>query len=105
MPPMRCLVALALLAGCRDVHAVADASSGPGDCAVSDTAIDTPTDPVDGAPARLPCTGTFGTALTSSGFGRLDGFLVAIVRPAGAGAATQTQITCTCKSRSTARST
>ena len=84
---MRCLVALlvalAPLAGCRDVHAVADASSGPGDCQPSDIAIDTATDPVDGPPTRLPCTGTFGTALTASGFGRLDGFLVAIVPPGG----------------------
>jgi hypothetical protein len=35
----------------------------------------------DGTPMRLPCTDTFGTAMTAS-FGRLDGYLVAIV-PAG----------------------
>lgn len=34
----------------------------------------------DGTPTRQPCTGTFGSAMTAT-FGRLDGFLVAIVDP------------------------
>jgi hypothetical protein len=38
----------------------------------------------DGTPMRLPCTNQFGTALTQV-FGRLDGFLVAIVAPGGGG--------------------
>lgn len=37
---------------------------------------------VDGTPTRKPCTSQFGSALPSSGtFGRLDGYLVAIVAP------------------------
>ncbi|MEO6772541.1 MAG: hypothetical protein ABI467_05890 [Kofleriaceae bacterium] len=37
---------------------------------------------LDGTPTRQPCTSQFGTALPSSGtFGRLDGYLVAIVAP------------------------
>ncbi|HEY0479506.1 MAG TPA: lamin tail domain-containing protein [Kofleriaceae bacterium] len=34
----------------------------------------------DGTPTRLPCTSTFGSAMTAA-YGRLDGFLVAIVNP------------------------
>ncbi|HEX3476404.1 MAG TPA: lamin tail domain-containing protein [Kofleriaceae bacterium] len=34
----------------------------------------------DGTPTRQSCTGTFGSAMTTA-FGRLDGFLVAIVNP------------------------
>jgi len=38
----------------------------------------------DGTPTRVPCTSTFGAALSNSPtFGRLDGFLVAIVPPGG----------------------
>jgi len=37
---------------------------------------------IDGTPTRMPCTSNFGTALPSSGtYGRLDGYLVAIVPP------------------------
>lgn len=37
---------------------------------------------VDGTPTRQPCTSNFGSALPSSGtYGRLDGYLVAIVAP------------------------
>jgi hypothetical protein len=36
----------------------------------------------DGAPMRLPCTNQLGNAMTSA-FGRLDGYLVAIVPPGG----------------------
>jgi len=39
-------------------------------------------DAVDGMPTRVPCTSQFGTALTSV-YGRLDGYLVAIVQPGG----------------------
>ena len=39
---------------------------------------------VDGTPTRLPCTSQLGSAMTTS-FGRLDGFLVAIVPPGGGG--------------------
>ena len=40
----------------------------------------------DGAPSRVPCTGQFGATMTTV-FGRLDGFLVAIVPPGGGGCA------------------
>jgi hypothetical protein len=38
----------------------------------------------DGTPTRLPCTGSFGSAMDTT-FGRLDGFLVSIVNPAPSG--------------------
>lgn len=34
----------------------------------------------DGTPTRLPCTSTFGSAMSAT-FGRLDGFLVSVVNP------------------------
>jgi hypothetical protein len=34
----------------------------------------------DGTPTRLPCTSSFGSAMTAT-FGRLDGFLVSVVNP------------------------
>ncbi len=38
----------------------------------------------DGTPTRLPCTSSFGQKLPASGtYGRLDGYLVAIVLPSG----------------------
>lgn len=38
----------------------------------------------DGTPTRLPCTSNFGQKLPASGtYGRLDGYLVAIVPPSG----------------------
>ena len=38
----------------------------------------------DGTPTRMPCTSNFGVLLPASGtFGRLDGYLVAIVAPSG----------------------
>jgi hypothetical protein len=49
---------------------VPDAGGGAPDAAVAG----------DGTPTRQPCTGTFGSAMTAT-FGRLDGFLVAIVNP------------------------
>jgi hypothetical protein len=42
--------------------------------------IDGTLDAVDGSPVRQPCTSQFGNALTSV-YGRLDGYLVAIVPP------------------------
>ncbi len=39
----------------------------------------------DGPPARVTCTTSFGTGLSPGGFGRLDGFVVAVVVP-GSGA-------------------
>ncbi|MEO8846165.1 MAG: hypothetical protein ABI591_04805 [Kofleriaceae bacterium] len=37
---------------------------------------------VDGPPTRMPCTSQFGSALPAAGtFGRLDGYLVAVVAP------------------------
>jgi hypothetical protein len=41
-----------------------------------------PTDPGDGTPTRLTCTGNFGSGLSSGSHGRLDGTLVSIVPPA-----------------------
>jgi hypothetical protein len=52
------------------------------DAGAGDTppAIDGTLDAVDGSPMRQPCTNNLGTALTSV-YGRLDGYLVAIVPP------------------------
>ncbi|HEU4730743.1 MAG TPA: hypothetical protein VFT22_22765 [Kofleriaceae bacterium] len=76
----RRLVLLALLAGCRgSTGAHIDAAVGrdaamdaAGDARMTDADI-------DGVPVREPCTDTFGTALTTSSYGRLDGYLVAII--------------------------
>lgn len=38
---------------------------------------------IDGVPMPQPCTSHFGTGLTGGSFGRLDGFLVAVVQPGG----------------------
>ncbi len=53
-----------------DASMLADASS--------DTTASPDSDGLDGTPMRRACTGAFGSALTMS-FGRLDGYLVAIV--------------------------
>ncbi|MEO8840021.1 MAG: hypothetical protein ABI704_00530 [Kofleriaceae bacterium] len=78
-----------LLAACGQSNATSDASNG----VAVDAGMSTPTDApslipdgvvgVDGAPMRRPCTSTLGTALSAT-YGRLDGYLVAIV-PAGSG--------------------
>jgi hypothetical protein len=47
-------------------------------------AVDAKIDSEDGAPMRRACTDSFGTALSPS-YGRLDGFLVAIVEPGSGG--------------------
>lgn len=67
-----------LLGGCGGSSATPDGggSDGPG--------MDARMHVDDGAPTRLPCTSTFGNALSTT-FGRLDGILVAIVPPSGGG--------------------
>ena len=60
------------------------AACGGGSSATIDGASDGPGGPdaseVDGAPSRVPCTNQRGAAMTTA-FGRLDGYLVAIVPP------------------------
>jgi len=75
------------LIGCRDARpALLDAAEGDG--AAADAARDAPGDASgsndgDGPVTRQPCASAFGAGLTASEFGRLDGFLVAIVAPGG----------------------
>ena len=72
---MRGCLWLALLFGCGDPSVMIDAAVPPNDGRIH---VD------DGAPMRQACTSNFGAALTASPtFGRLDGFLVAIVPPGG----------------------
>jgi hypothetical protein len=74
---------LGLLLGCRDVPALTDAATGHGGPDAADP-IDAPatSDDGDGPIQRRSCVSTFGTALSAEGtFGRLDGYLVAIVPP------------------------
>lgn len=84
-------------AGCRDRHADGGIDGRPGDAtdaidaragdAAPDAAVDAPDPgdgPGDGTPVRLPCTSSFGSALSAQ-YGRLDGILVAIVPPGTAG--------------------
>src|SRR5512140_496287 len=55
--------------------------SGATDAGVADSGTGTPDAGTgDGTPTRLPCTGTFGSAMSAT-YGRLDGFLVSIVNP------------------------
>ena len=51
-----------------------DSDSGTGDSGTGDSGTD------DGPPVRNACTGDFGSGM-SSGFGRLDGYLVSIIQP------------------------
>src|SRR5690349_2831550 len=76
---MRAVVLAVALLGCGGGGSSGHDASG-------DTApgIDGTLDAVDGAPMRLPCTGSFGSALSTS-YGRLDGYLVAIVPPGNGG--------------------
>ena len=75
LPRSLCLVALL---GCGDPGATIDA--GPADAAPNDGRVHVD----DGVPTRVACTSTFGSALSATPtFGRLDGFLVAIVPPGG----------------------
>jgi len=52
---------------------------GTGDAGAGDTGT-TDTGSSDGTPTRRACTGSFGSAMSTS-FGRLDGFLVSIIDP------------------------
>jgi Lamin Tail Domain len=56
-----------------------DAGVGTPDAATVDAASSG-----DGTPTRVPCTNSFGSAMTAT-FGRLDGFLVSIVNPGTSG--------------------
>ncbi len=77
---MRTVVLVCLLGACgSSSSAKNDARAGDG------AAVDGLLDAVDGTPTRLPCTSQFGNALTSA-YGRLDGYLVAIVQPGGGNA-------------------
>jgi len=80
---------LVLLIGCRGpLAAHGDASpadTGLADARTADSApADTGGDTVDGTPMRRPCTSSFGNAL-SPVYGRMDGYLVAIVPPGTGG--------------------
>jgi hypothetical protein len=75
---VRTVVLVCLLGACG--------SSSPAkiDARPGDGAVDGLLDAVDGTPTRQPCTSQFGRGLTSA-YGRLDGYLVAIVQPGGGG--------------------
>jgi len=61
----------------QDAGPADSGSDGAGDASVSN-------DGGDGPPTRVPCTSSFGDAL-SGAYGRLDGFAVAVVPPASGG--------------------
>jgi len=70
----------ALVVGCSSPSSGSDVDAPPGK-PIDAAAIDAPPMHVDdGTPTRQACTSQFGTALTQA-YGRLDGFLVAIVPP------------------------
>lgn len=77
-------LAAVLVLGCRGAAAVHDAA--PADSVASDgrqpdgPGSDASGDP-DGTPIRLPCSATFGNAITANSYGRLDGRLVTIIVP------------------------
>jgi len=74
-------VVLCVLAGCGGSPATIDAPPGAGDAKGIDAA---PMHVDDGTPTRQTCTNSLGNALGAS-FGRIDGFLVAVVPPGGGG--------------------
>ncbi|HEY0189647.1 MAG TPA: hypothetical protein VGC42_00900 [Kofleriaceae bacterium] len=77
--PTRIWLLAALLAGCRDVPGLADAPAASVDARSDAAAV---SDDGDGPIQRRGCTSTFGHGLSPSvTFGRLDGYLVAIVPP------------------------
>lgn len=73
---------LSLLVACGSSAATPDAARDALPPADGSTAPDGAT--VDGTPTRMPCTSHFGSALSQT-FGRLDGYLVAIVPPGSGG--------------------
>lgn len=79
--PLRVAV-FALLIGCRGpIAAHVDGSlSDAGDSHTPDGPGGDAGSSTDGTPMRRPCTSSFGSALSAT-FGRMDGYLVAIVRP------------------------
>lgn len=82
---MRILLGLAVLVACHHSDGGGAVDAPAGDGATSDGAHDAPIiDGSDGTPVRQACTNNYGTALTQT-FGRLDGFLVAIVQPGASG--------------------
>lgn len=82
------IVAALAAGGCRDVRPAA-VDGAAADAEVGDAASDAPrgdgggSGDGDGAVTRVPCVGAFDAGLTAGTFGRLDGFLVAIVPPTG----------------------
>src|SRR5262245_49460666 len=80
MSPAMRLAFVLVVSACGGGHSSPD--SPP---VMIDAMVDAPPMHVDdGTPMRRPCTGNFGSALSTS-FGRLDGFLVAIVPPGNGG--------------------
>jgi hypothetical protein len=73
-----------LRAGCLALVACGGSPASPDAPIAIDAMPDVPMHVDDGTPMRHPCTNNFGSALTQT-FGRLDGFLVAIVAPGGGG--------------------
>jgi hypothetical protein len=73
---------LVLVVGCRGPIAahIDGSTSDTGDAAVTDGPGGDGGGNLDGTPMRRPCTSTFGSALSPE-FGRMDGYLVAIVLP------------------------
>lgn len=73
-------------AGAPDAGPATDDAAASDDAATNDAGADASADAapeanaLDGTPMRRQCTSAFGNALSTS-FGRLDGFLVAIVAP------------------------
>ncbi len=72
---------LALLAACGGGNATIDAPAATIDGTGADAA---PNHVDDGTPTRQTCTNNLGSALGAT-FGRMDGFLVAVVPPGGGG--------------------
>ncbi len=78
-------LALLVVAACGGGGTSMPGDGGAGDGApVDGVPTDGRLDADDGTPTRQPCTSNFGNKLTSSAtYGRLDGYLVAIVAPSG----------------------
>jgi hypothetical protein len=74
LAPMSCAL---FLAACGNSSSTADAPVG-------DVPLDVPVQVEDGTPMRMPCVNSLGSELTAN-FGRLDGFLVAVVPVSASG--------------------